>query len=145
MARRPQQISGMHNGKFKNFPLRNATTPKSPHFSMYYKLYNAMIIQEIIVTFLIVGDLSLVSHTVPSQEFIYVEDDVYSLCQSVTLYTYTLDLLVVDNGSPPMTDSTTINVLVNNINQYAPLFERASYTSRLEKNSLIGMYHYVSI
>ncbi|KAJ2950025.1 hypothetical protein O0L34_g11362 [Tuta absoluta] len=51
---------------------------------------------------------------------------------------YTLALVAMDTGSPPLTGSGTVKIVVQDINDNSPEFERQSYKTNIRENLLPG-------
>ncbi|VVD04616.1 unnamed protein product [Leptidea sinapis] len=51
---------------------------------------------------------------------------------------YTLSLVAMDTGSPPLTGSGTVKVIVQDVNDNSPEFERQSYRTHVKENMLPG-------
>ncbi|XP_045494732.1 cadherin-related tumor suppressor [Colias croceus] len=51
---------------------------------------------------------------------------------------YTLSLVAMDTGSPPLTGSGTVKVIVQDVNDNSPDFERQSYKAHIKENSPPG-------
>lgn len=49
-----------------------------------------------------------------------------------------LTIIAMDTGSPPLTGTGTINVVVQDFNDNAPMFDMRSYTAAVQENSEIG-------
>lgn len=92
-----------------------------------------------IFVYLYLAYLSVTPYTAPSNEFIYVADIVYPLCESEIENIYLIELFVTDMGTPPRNDTSQVEVTVLDVNIYTPEFEKASYVSLVDKESPQGM------
>ncbi|ESN99343.1 hypothetical protein HELRODRAFT_162874 [Helobdella robusta] len=52
--------------------------------------------------------------------------------------TLTLRLVATDNGLPPLTSTATINVIVDPINMYSPVFSNQTYTALVSEDAPVG-------
>ena len=69
---------------------------------------------------------------------------VYPLCESESDNVYYVNLSVVDKGTPPMSDVSQVEITVDDVNNFTPAFEKASYVSLVDKESPEGMYSIIS-
>ncbi|CAG9785684.1 unnamed protein product [Diatraea saccharalis] len=53
---------------------------------------------------------------------------------------YTLSLVAMDTGSPPLTGSGTVKIIVQDVNDNSPEFERQSYKASIKENLPPGTY-----
>ncbi|XP_050300468.1 cadherin-related tumor suppressor isoform X2 [Anthonomus grandis grandis] len=53
---------------------------------------------------------------------------------------YVLSLVAMDTGSPPLTGSGTLRIIVQDINDHSPEFKRQSYYATIKENSPIGSW-----
>ncbi|XP_045523939.1 cadherin-related tumor suppressor isoform X1 [Pieris brassicae] len=53
---------------------------------------------------------------------------------------YTLSLVAMDTGSPPLTGSGTVKVIVQDVNDNSPDFERQNYKAHIKENSPSGTF-----
>ncbi|XP_061398166.1 cadherin-related tumor suppressor, partial [Musca vetustissima] len=51
---------------------------------------------------------------------------------------YTLTLVAMDTGSPPLTGTGVVKVIVQDVNDHSPEFERQSYYATIQENMAIG-------
>ncbi|XP_063532868.1 cadherin-related tumor suppressor [Cydia strobilella] len=51
---------------------------------------------------------------------------------------YTLSLVAMDTGSPPLTGSGTVKIIIQDVNDNSPIFERQSYKTRVKENLPTG-------
>lgn len=51
---------------------------------------------------------------------------------------YVLTIVAMDSGSPPLTGTGTVRVVVQDINDHSPMFERQSYRAVIEENLPVG-------
>ncbi|RWS32013.1 hypothetical protein B4U80_09028, partial [Leptotrombidium deliense] len=51
---------------------------------------------------------------------------------------YTIVVTAMDNGSPPLADTTNVEIEISDINDNAPQFKQAAYKSSISEDSLIG-------
>ncbi|XP_017783736.1 PREDICTED: cadherin-related tumor suppressor [Nicrophorus vespilloides] len=53
---------------------------------------------------------------------------------------YTLSLVAMDTGSPPLTGTGTVKIIVQDVNDNSPEFKRQSYRATIKENSAIGSW-----
>ncbi|XP_066141158.1 cadherin-related tumor suppressor isoform X1 [Euwallacea fornicatus] len=53
---------------------------------------------------------------------------------------YVLSLVAMDTGSPPMTGTGTLRIVVQDVNDHSPEFKRQSYYATIKENSPIGTW-----
>ncbi|RWS15474.1 hypothetical protein B4U79_12965 [Dinothrombium tinctorium] len=51
---------------------------------------------------------------------------------------YTITVTAIDNGSPPLSDTTNVEIEISDINDNSPSFKQSSYKSSISEDSLIG-------
>ena len=51
---------------------------------------------------------------------------------------YLLTVTARDNGNPPMSDTTDVEISVSDVNDNAPVFQQASYLTSVHDDALIG-------
>ncbi|XP_065342592.1 cadherin-related tumor suppressor [Cloeon dipterum] len=52
---------------------------------------------------------------------------------------YILTLVAMDTGTPPLTGTGTVRVIVQDMNDHSPEFERQSYSSEVAENAIAGI------
>lgn len=64
---------------------------------------------------------------------------VASQLDAETYPSYSLSILVSDNGSPdPLVDTTTIRITMGDVNEYPPTFPMATYYLNISQNTVVG-------
>jgi len=51
---------------------------------------------------------------------------------------YDVTLMAFDGGSPPLNGSTSLNIVIDDVNDNAPVFERSVYTAQIYENDTAG-------
>ena len=52
---------------------------------------------------------------------------------------YDVTLTAFDGGNPPLNGSTSVNIVISDVNDNAPVFEHAVYTARVYENDTAGL------
>ncbi|GJQ86646.1 ft [Trypoxylus dichotomus] len=53
---------------------------------------------------------------------------------------YTLSLVAMDTGSPPLTGTGTVKIIIRDVNDHSPEFRRQSYKATITENNPIGSW-----
>lgn len=51
---------------------------------------------------------------------------------------YTISVTAQDNGKPPLSDTTDVEILLADVNDNSPIFKQVSYTESIPENAIVG-------